>query len=287
MSWTLSCPLCRSQGPHKVLYSGPQEQGRSVAFLRCPCRLIFRNPPPTRKELEGSFQKYWKGSEKERSSLKKSLGTAHQLLSQFEKYSKRKRLLDIGCGPGFYLMAARERGWETYGVDLISPRSFSEEGIRIFEGTLEEAHFPSEFFGACLISHTLNHLLGPVESLREVHRVLEHRGILCVVTPNFLRFGSLGLQWKWDTLVSVQYPYLFGEKTTRRLICQSGFEIFGFDARASLVTGNLLKRFHIFLESPFGRRIVRFAEKPKEFLRVFFGNILPGPTITIWARKVL
>ncbi|MCF6278424.1 MAG: class I SAM-dependent methyltransferase, partial [Anaerolineales bacterium] len=58
-------------------------------------------------------------------------------------YKRAGRLLDIGCGPGFFLEAAREMGYDDiWGID---PSAFivnvarKEFGERILEGTIESA----------------------------------------------------------------------------------------------------------------------------------------------------
>lgn len=37
----------------------------------------------------------------------------------FEKYlsKKQRRILDIGCGPGFFLKFGKERSWKTFGIE--------------------------------------------------------------------------------------------------------------------------------------------------------------------------
>lgn len=156
--------------------------------------------------------------------------------------------MDVGCGGGFYLLAAHQRGWESYGVDLVPPFDYSDKKIQIFEGTLEEAHFPSGFFDACLMSHTLSHLLEPRQTLREAHRILDRQGILCVVVPK-------GFRQSESSLVKEFHLYLFNKKTARQLISESGFEIF----EEGLTEKNSLKN--------------------------FIRKLFPGSAMIFWARK--
>src|SRR6201996_1509685 len=38
-------------------------------------------------------------------------------LESFEKLTRGRRLLDIGCGPGFFLSTAIKRGWDAHGIE--------------------------------------------------------------------------------------------------------------------------------------------------------------------------
>ena len=46
-------------------------------------------------------------------------------------------------------------------------------GLRVCEGRLEDAKFPDDFFDVIRLHHVLEHLLNPLESLREIGRVLK------------------------------------------------------------------------------------------------------------------
>ncbi len=255
------CQLCHSPGPFQARYTALSEKGEKRSFLECRCGFVFRDPPPTRKELEEFYQKLWKKDKTERPGLEKSVTTSYRFLNQFSRYTKPGRFLDVGCGRGFYLMAAQERGWDSYGVDLISNEN-DAHGIHFFKGTLQEARFTSEFFNACLVSHTLSHLLEPLETLREIYRILMPGGILCAVIPNFLRLGRSGLCRKGDTLLAEQHLYLFTRETAQQFVREVGLTL--FEAEEGLI-----------------RKIAR----PKEFLKTLLRKVLPGPAIVLWARK--
>ena len=54
-----------------------------------------------------------------------------------ERESKKKRIIDVGCGPGLYLLPYKEKGWEVFGIDacsqagkLIDPKEFQRTDLR-------------------------------------------------------------------------------------------------------------------------------------------------------------
>lgn len=99
------------------------------------------------------------------------------------------RVLDGGCGMGFYLMAmSRLRALEMYGLDTDRSRlawARSENvGAVLVQGDLYELPFPDGFFDKVLLSEVLEHLPDDVSALRELARVLRPGGVLAISVPH-------------------------------------------------------------------------------------------------------
>lgn len=96
-------------------------------------------------------------------------------LCRIPPYRHDGKILDVGCGNGSYLSHLKELGWEAYGVEIVQQAVEivrKQFGIDAFCGTLEEAHFPDDYFDAVTLWHVLEHLHSPFESLFEIHRIL-------------------------------------------------------------------------------------------------------------------
>ena len=286
MSLTAVCKLCGNRGPFGEVWGEGDSETRH-RIVRCPsCAFVFLENPPPRLELKRFYQREWKEGSQEESYRRKAMGSAARIIEQLEAYGKQGRLLDVGAGPCFYLKAAQERGWETYGVDLV-PLSFNkkEEG-HFFEGVLEEAHFPGNFFDACLVVHTLSHLLDPVGTLKEIHRVMKRKGILFVGIPHFLRRGAMKLpEEKYFSLIHDQHLYYFSPRTAKRMVEESGFRILCLDTSHPIITGEQVEKSHIPFAASLGKISRRYGSTLKKFLRFWSGKLWIGPTISIWAEK--
>lgn len=116
---------------------------------------------------------------------------------EFEAFVQRKplvggRLLDVGCGDGYFLKMAQEAGYDVHGIDS------SEQGIRAAQQRgLTRVHrgFPSDFFrkygGAFDVVtcfHTLEHVEDPSGFLGQLCRFLRPGGLLVLGVPNARRF---------------------------------------------------------------------------------------------------
>lgn len=97
-------------------------------------------------------------------------------------------MLDIGCGTGYLLKQAEEKGLRTYGVEI------SEEAVKVAkkvatrsEVITADAHnlpFKDKIFDYITSLGTLEHFLYPDIALKEMHRVCKDNGQLCIVVPN-------------------------------------------------------------------------------------------------------
>lgn len=169
-------------------------QAGSRRMVRCPeCRLVYRSPRPP--EAEGSqaaaedlremAEAEWLGARRARNFRRFLDGWA----------GPPGRLLDVGCGAGWFLQMARERGWEALGVDT-SPEAvrYARERLAVpaQHGDLKSVHFPANTFTLVTLWNVLEFVPDPLGLLREIHRVLAPGGRLFVRTQNYF-FQRLSL----------------------------------------------------------------------------------------------
>lgn len=112
------------------------------------------------------------------------------LLAQLQALPKGARVLDIGCGQGFYLPLYAELGLVATGVELDPiPRAEAEKkaaalGFTILDAPAEHLPVPDAHFDAVVMSEVLEHLADPAPALAGVARVLKPGGLLLATVPN-------------------------------------------------------------------------------------------------------
>lgn len=97
---------------------------------------------------------------------------------------EKGKFLDMGCGEGFVLIEAEKCGFEPYGVDIAYNLSPENSNLNFFKGNIFEANFPDDYFSAIYMDSVLEHILNPMETLHELHRILKPGGVFFIIVPN-------------------------------------------------------------------------------------------------------
>jgi SAM-dependent methyltransferase len=97
---------------------------------------------------------------------------------------EKGKFLDLGCGEGYVLQEAYNNGFEPYGVDIAYNLAPGNSNFNFFKGNIFEANFPDNYFSAIYMDSVLEHILNPMETLQELHRILKPGGVLFEIVPN-------------------------------------------------------------------------------------------------------
>jgi SAM-dependent methyltransferase len=100
---------------------------------------------------------------------------------------RHQRLLDVGCGPGHFLLAARDEGHLVSGLETNASvaAGVRDRGIEIAEDTLDQyaAKSPHDFDVVCAF-HVLEHVADPLSFARNLIRCARVGGAVVIVVPN-------------------------------------------------------------------------------------------------------
>lgn len=110
-----------------------------------------------------------------------------EYLRHIGRHAPGRRLLDIGCGPGFFLVGAREQGYEVTGVEPSRPCArFAREVLEltILEGKLSDVNLGEGEWDVVTFTDSLEYLPDPLEDLRKAIAHLAPRGIVFLKVPN-------------------------------------------------------------------------------------------------------
>jgi 2-polyprenyl-6-hydroxyphenyl methylase / 3-demethylubiquinone-9 3-methyltransferase len=112
------------------------------------------------------------------------------LLAQLEGLPRGSRVLDIGCGQGFYFALYAALGLVATGVELDplpraeALRKASALGFTVLASPAEDLPLPDAHFDAVVMSEVLEHLADPAPALAGVARVLKPDGLFLATVPN-------------------------------------------------------------------------------------------------------
>ena len=100
---------------------------------------------------------------------------------------ERRRLLDIGSGPGFFLKTAKDRGWRVLGIEPSRQAAAHARtlGVEMVEGFFNAETAPGlGRFDAVHLNNVLEHVPHPIEVIRLARDLIAPGGLLCVNVPN-------------------------------------------------------------------------------------------------------
>ena len=95
-----------------------------------------------------------------------------------ENLPEKGCVIDVGCGDGSLLREISKPQYSLCGVDFLRTEEFSN-GIKFFRGSAENLPF-SKSFADVVIMQCVFSLCDPVQSIREISRVLKENGSLLV-----------------------------------------------------------------------------------------------------------
>lgn len=144
----------------------------------------------------------------------------------------RRKILDIGCGPGFFLKRGKDRGWRGFGVEP-SEQAFQhakELGIKVencFLDALTEK-MGNEKYDVIHLSEVLEHCQDPTDICRTSYDLLSDGGIICIAVPNdynpFQKIAreNLGFESYW--LAPPHHINYFTFDSLQSLLEKTGFK---------------------------------------------------------------
>lgn len=177
----VNCNLCQAND-YKVIWSELPYQ-----VVKCRrCGLVYNNPRLTQEELASFyspeyFYRYYVPNRE------KSIQEAKVRLQEIEGLVDKGRVLDVGCGLGFFLAAARRRGWETVGIEIspyASEYAFKEFELNILKTNLKEANFSKESFDLVTFWNVLGHVVDPKSLVIEANKILRKGGLILIQAPH-------------------------------------------------------------------------------------------------------
>jgi SAM-dependent methyltransferase len=237
------CNLCHSPAfqsfavvPDLLL---EREEVEATLVRCCHCGLVYQNPRPSLAEIGDhyppEYEPYIDHTAVEHSTgrkrnwlLQKAIDYGIQKRCRFVTRHKHSgRILDVGCAAGTFLLGMRNRGgWETAGVELsaeVARLARERHGLDVFAGTLEQAAYPDAYFDAVTMWDVLEHLHDPVNTLREIGRILKPGGVLIIRVPNLASWDAAIFGQYWAGLDAPRHLYVFTPQTLSTMLEQAGF----------------------------------------------------------------
>jgi SAM-dependent methyltransferase len=153
--------------------------------------------------------------------------TARRVLELIERHVQKGALLDLGSWVGFLLAEARDRGWNTLGVE---PSAFASGyardrlGLDVRTDDLFVAELAPGAFDAVVLGDVIEHLPRPGDALERVADLLAPRGVLALMLPDAGSAVARTLGVRWWSVIPTHVQY-FTRGSIRALLAHHGFSV--------------------------------------------------------------
>src|SRR5262245_29093355 len=138
------------------------------------------------------------------------------------------RLLDYGCGSGWYAQQMRELGWRVTGMDFSAYAAEQVRrhfGIPTLTGTLPHPQVAPASFDVITLGAVLEHVPHPHRLMAAVAEALRPGGYVVVSVPNLASWGFRYFGADWWGLQLPHHLLHFTPATLRRLLEAHGLEV--------------------------------------------------------------
>lgn len=143
------------------------------------------------------------------------------------------RLLDVGCGKGYFVAEAAKIGYQAEGIDIsASGVSFAKDNLNVIAhcANISDNTLPAEQFDIATFWATIEHLPYPFETLKSIYRVLRPGGLF------FLDTGLADGDWFERRLLGTnqwfdpkEHCFVFSQRGLQTLLNNAGFSILSVD----------------------------------------------------------
>lgn len=215
-----SCPVCESNEAVHIF-----DKSASSYFKCSSCTMVYLNPIMTTKATIDYYTNLNTGQGDVVSSDDKFYREIYTLgLDSIEHFLSRGSLLDIGCSTGFFLDLAKEKGWETSGLELgIDESAVAEKkGHKVFKSTIESLD-PDKTFNVITMWDVLEHIPDGINQLNLIRDHLTDKGILFFQIPNSDSLAAKVLREDCRMFDGLEHTNLYNPLTVKKLAESCGF----------------------------------------------------------------
>lgn len=219
------CPICKSQSIN-IYTKVNRWQINSCANCGVLYTDIVNNKKAINKDFYGNKYIFAYGSREQ--ELKNRF---KQFLNRIEKYKRGGKLLDIGCGLGYFIYVANRQGdytWKVTGLELNKELiHYANSSIRsqIINGTMSKLPLGNNQYDCVTCFDVLEHDFHLQHNISEVRRVLIKDGIFVVQAPNYKCLMTLLTGNQWDWWAPPDHVLHFSFKFLLTLLKENNFEI--------------------------------------------------------------
>ena len=294
LSSPVDCAVCGSAGQLPAWTVGDSLLGSSGQFqiVRCPdCGALRMFPRPPFDERRLAFaDEYplydWALGRKQARPEERIARFAPQI-AQINHRRRPGRLLDVGCGDGYFMLGMQQRGWEVRGIELkedVAAYARDRLGLDVVAGAEHEVAWGGPY--ACVtLFGVIEDVDDPNSCLRRAWESLAPGGLLVAQTHNIESWEARFFGGSWFNVEAPRHVWHFGPGNLTALLKNNGFyvgDLLHYGAAYVTERSIEIRRGRAFPSSVLDRAIRKLVVNPAARLLPRAGQ---GIMIEAYARK--
>lgn len=232
------CPVCGSTQLEKAFDAIDYfSSGEAFPVSECShCGFRFTNNVPDEEHIG----KYYDSPEYiSHSDTKK--GITNKLYHFFRKRMLRRkvnivarhisgkpvRLLDVGCGTGYFIQAAQQKGWKVSGIekDEKARQSASlRSGVDVKDNNALWSMEQSSY-DVITLWHVLEHLEKLNETISKINEILSPKGTVVIALPNCSSYDAHFYKEQWAAYDIPRHLWHFTPVTVEKILAKHGLRV--------------------------------------------------------------
>jgi 2-polyprenyl-3-methyl-5-hydroxy-6-metoxy-1,4-benzoquinol methylase len=220
------CPLCKSG----LFLNHTEVKDHAISkevFLLCQCSncsLIFTNPRPDFETINKYYESEDYISHQNKSNNLTNIVyklvrkvTVKNKVSFINRINPSKgKLLDIGCGTGYFLQEALKQNWRVTGIEPNEmARNISiEKNIKAHESL--EGIKKDKKFDVITLFHVLEHIHELRKTGKQIVKHLKNYGTLIIAVPNLESFDANHYKTDWAGFDVPRHLYHFSKSSMHK-----------------------------------------------------------------------
>lgn len=230
------CPICsKTEFKNFLVVQDKSVSQESFVLVQCEnCQLKFTNPRPDENSIGPYYasEEYISHSDTNRGLLNKtyrlvrSMAVKNKVELVNRLGNNKGKLLDYGCGVGYFLQACQKQGWEVEGIEpneIARKQTEEKLGKALLDGSPKS--LGEEAFEVITLWHVLEHIHQLNETLKVLVKATKKGGHVVIAVPNADSYDAKKYGANWAAYDVPRHLYHFNKTSMQKLLKKHKLEL--------------------------------------------------------------
>jgi 2-polyprenyl-3-methyl-5-hydroxy-6-metoxy-1,4-benzoquinol methylase len=236
------CGICGSEWVEHQFWTYDRNwrtTNEQFAIVKCrSCKVCQTYPQPLPDHLNKYYPElYYPIGESSKRYYNKFIRRFQlEKIKKIKRFCPSGRILDIGCGVGFFIKEAIEADYEAEGIEfseLAAKIGRERWNLKIISGDFLSYPFKENMFDVVTLWHVFEHLYQPIDVLKKVYKILCPGGLLVIAAPNISSIQAHLFKGKWYHLEVPRHLFHYSPQSLLSLVEKYGFKVLAIDYYSS------------------------------------------------------